>query len=81
MLRSVSDGEEVDDPGGEVQSDVCFTVDYCDTVSVAIAGSGHTTAEQQEGRPTHTHTHTGSSSVQFVQRLMCNNGSCDTSGK
>lgn len=56
MLRSVFDGEEVDDPGGEVQSHMCFTVDHCDTVSVAVAGSGHTTTKQQERRPTRTHT-------------------------
>lgn len=51
VLGSVPDGEEVDDPGGEVQSHVCLTVDHRDTVSVAIAGSGHTTTEQQERRP------------------------------
>lgn len=56
MLRSVSDDEEVDDPGGEVQSYVCFTVDHCDTVPVPIAGPGHTTTEQQERRSTHTNT-------------------------
>ncbi len=71
VLWSVSDGEEVDDPGSEVQSHVCFTVDHCDTVSVPVAGPGHTTAEQEKRRPTHT----GSSSVQFAQRLMCNNRS------
>lgn len=57
MLWSVSDGEEVDDPGGEVQSHVCFTVDHSDAVSVPVAGPGHPTTEQQERRPTHTHTH------------------------
>lgn len=54
VLRSISDGEEVDDPGGEVQSHVCFTVDHCDAVPVAVAGPGHSTTEQQERRPTHT---------------------------
>lgn len=54
MLGSVPDGEEVDDPGGEIQGYMCLTVDHCDTVSVAIAGSGHTTTEQQERRPTCT---------------------------
>lgn len=50
-LRSISDDKKVDDPGGEVQSHVCFTVDDCDAVSVSIAGSGHATAEQQERGP------------------------------
>lgn len=81
VLRSVSDDEEVDDPGGEVQSYVCFTVDHCDTVPVPIAGPGHTTTEQQERRSTHTHKHTGSSSVQFTQSLTSNNGLCVTSEK
>ena len=58
VFRSVSDDEEVDDPGGEVQSHVGFTVDHCDTVSVTITGPWHATAEQQEWRPTQTHTHT-----------------------
>lgn len=79
VLWSVSDGEEIDDPGGEVQSHVCFTMNHRDTVSVPIAGSGHTTAEEKERRPTHTNK--GSSSVQFALRLMCNNRSSNTSGK
>lgn len=58
MLRAASDDEEVDDPGGEVQSHVCFPVDHSDTVSVPVAGPGHTTAEEQERRTTHTHKHT-----------------------
>lgn len=54
VLGSVPDGEEVDDPGGEIQSHVRLTVDHRDAVSVAIAGSGHTATEQQERRPTRT---------------------------
>lgn len=54
VLRSVPDGEEVDDPGGEIQSYVRLAVDHCDAVSVAVAGSGHAAAEQQERRPTCT---------------------------
>lgn len=49
--RSVSDDEKVDDPGGEVQSHVGLAVDHRDTVSVAVAGPGHATAEQQERGP------------------------------
>lgn len=55
VLRSISDDEKVDYPGGEVQSHVCFTVDHCYTVSVAIAGSGHATTEQQERGPAYAH--------------------------
>lgn len=51
VLRSISDDEEINNPGGEVQSHVCFAVNHCDTVSVAITGSGHATAEQQERGP------------------------------
>lgn len=55
VLRSISDDKKVDYPGGEVQSHVCFTVDHCYTVSIAIAGSRHATAEQQERGPACTH--------------------------
>lgn len=55
-MRSISDDEEVDDPGGEVKSHVCFTVDHSDAVSVPVAGPGHTTTEQQERRPAQTYT-------------------------
>lgn len=62
VLRSVFDDEEVDDPGGEVQSDLRLAVDDGDAVPVAVAGSGHPAAEQQERGPgrtcTHGHTHT-----------------------
>lgn len=74
-MRSVSDDEEVDDPGGKVQSYVCFTVDNCDTVSVPVTGPRHAAAEQQERRSTNTDTKrqtVSSSSVQFDQSLMCN---------
>jgi len=56
VLRSAPDGKEVDDPGGEVQSHVYFTVDHRDAVSVPVAGPGHAAAEQQKRRP-NTHTH------------------------
>lgn len=52
---SILDDKEVDDPGGEVQSDLRFAVDDGDAVPVAVAGSGHTTAEQQERGPGHAH--------------------------
>lgn len=55
VLRCISDDKKVDYPGGEVQSHVCFTVDHCYTVSIAITGSGHATAEQQERGPVCTH--------------------------
>lgn len=51
MPRSFSDDEEVNDPGGEVQRYVFFTVDHCDAVSVPVTGPRHTTTEQQERRP------------------------------
>lgn len=54
--RSLSDDEEVDDPRGEVQSHLRFAVDHSDAVSVTVAGSGHTTAEQQERGPARTYT-------------------------
>lgn len=54
MVWSVSDDEEVDDSGGEVQSHVCFTVDHTDTVSVTVAGPGHAATEEEERRPGHT---------------------------
>lgn len=83
-LRSISNDEEVDDPGSKVQGHVCFTMDHCNTVSVPITSPGHTTTEQQEWRPTETRKHMytqGSSSVPFVQWLMCNNGSHNISEK
>lgn len=65
--RAVFDDEEVDDPGGEVQSNLRLAMNDCDAVSVAVAGSGHPAAEQQErgSGHTHAHAHAGSSSVQF----------------
>lgn len=67
MLGAISDDKEVDDPGSKVEGHLCFTVDHRDAVPIPVAGSGHATAEQQEWRPTQT----GSSSAQFVDRLMC----------
>lgn len=65
MLWAVSDDKEVDDSGGEVQSHMGFIVDHTDTVSVTIAGPGHTTAEQQEGRPGHRQN------IFLVQAQLC----------
>lgn len=45
MVRSISDDKKVDNPGGEVQSHVSFTVNHCYTVSITIAGSGHAPTE------------------------------------
>lgn len=63
VLRSIFDDKEVDDPGGEVQGHVCFTVDHCDAMPVPITGPRHTTTKQQEWWPTHT----------FMFRLVCPN--------
>lgn len=67
VLRSISDDEEVNDSGGEVQGHMGFAVDHGDTVPVPIAGPRHATAEQQERRPVQT-----LSSVQFTHGLMSN---------
>lgn len=75
VLRSISNDEEVDNPGGEVQSHMCFTVDDGDAVSVPVAGPGHAPAEQEERRPEHTHTNRGQSWHQLhVYRWVMSHG-------
>lgn len=41
LLLYAVDSEEVDDSGGEVESDVVFVLLNGQTVTVAVAGSGH----------------------------------------
>lgn len=40
--------EEVDDTGGEVQSHQSLIPEHTDTVAVTIAGTGHTTTEDDK---------------------------------
>ena len=44
-------GEEVDDPGREVQCDVLLVLLDGQTVAVSVARPGHPTTVQKHGRP------------------------------
>lgn len=45
------DGEEVNDPGGKVQSDVCAVLQDGQTVPVSIARPRHASAEEHQRSP------------------------------
>lgn len=54
---SIFDDKEVNDPGSEVQSNVCFIVDDSNAVSVPKACPGHAATEEEEWRPIKMNTH------------------------
>ena len=45
------DGEEVNDPGGEVQGDVRAVLQDGQTVAVSVARPGHAAAEEHQRSP------------------------------